>query len=259
MESHPKLDALPGIVERVFLACNYAVESGVPIGRRSTRDKEFHLQDWFKHRLEGERIQFDDPARNSYPDFRLIEFPVGFELKGLGFPGREANYDCNSQIPKGLHNGRNVYYVFARYPSAPSSDEFPVLDLVMCHGSFLNADSDYVHQNKNVKGFGSYGDIMIRDRKMYVAPTPFALATGIERQVTLIDLESHRHSDAVECVGTLERTESEQTVSAYRFDLLCNEIEAEFTPNQNAHKTHGFKAYRSAGHPGSAVSLSIKS
>jgi|SRR5829696_8936912 len=27
-------------------------------------------------------------------------------------------------------------------------------------------------------GFGSYGDILVRDRKMYVAPTPFALAEG---------------------------------------------------------------------------------
>ena len=44
-----------------------------------------------------------------------------------------------------------------------------MLDLVVCHGDFLNADHDYVHKNKSVKGFGSYGDIMIRDRKMYVA------------------------------------------------------------------------------------------
>lgn len=106
MGSTPTSDSLALTVERVFLACSYAVESGIPIGRRSTRDKEFHLQDWFKHRLEGERIQFDDPARNSYPDFRLIELPVGFELKGLGYPGREANYDCINH--ERLHLRRNV-------------------------------------------------------------------------------------------------------------------------------------------------------
>jgi len=38
--------------------------------------------------------------------------------------------------------------------------------LVICHGDFLNADHDYVHKNKSVKGFGTYGDILIRDRKM---------------------------------------------------------------------------------------------
>lgn len=32
---------------------------------------------------------------------------------------------------------------------------------------------------------GSYGDILLRDRKMYVAPTPFGLLSGVERQITL--------------------------------------------------------------------------
>jgi hypothetical protein len=251
------MEALSEIVERIFLACDYAVKSAVTIGRRSSRDKEFHVQDWFKHRLEGERVAFDEPARNSYPDFRLINQAVGFELKGLGYPGREANYDCNSQIPKGSHNGREVYYVFARYPSSPGDDDFPVLDLVVCHGSFLNADSSYVHKNKNVKGFGSYGDIMIRDRKMYVAPTPFALTLGTERQVTLIDVAARDYSERLQCVGTFERIETDQLVTAYRFDLLVNTIHADFAPNPAAGLTHRFHAYRCAGQPGQPVTLAI--
>ena len=43
---------------------------------------------------------------------------------------------------------------------------------------FLNADNSYVHKNKSFRSFGSYGDILVRNRKMYVAPTPFALADG---------------------------------------------------------------------------------
>ncbi len=58
--------------------------------------------------------------------------------------------------------------------------------MILCHGSFLNADVEYVHQNKSIRGFGSYGDIMIRDRKMYVTPIPFALTTHTEGQITLI-------------------------------------------------------------------------
>jgi hypothetical protein len=58
--------------------------------------------------------------------------------------------------------------------------------LVICHGDFLNADHEYVHKNRSIKGFGSYGDIMIRDRKMYVAPTPFGLVTGVAHTQTLI-------------------------------------------------------------------------
>ena len=50
----------------------------------------------------------------------------------------------------------------------------------------MNADHDYEHKNKSVKGFGSYGDIMIRDRKMYVVPTPFHIVNGVAHQHTLI-------------------------------------------------------------------------
>ena len=61
-----------------------------------------------------------------------------------------------------------------------------MIDLVLCHGDFMNADHEYTHKNKNVKGFGSYGDIMIRDRKMYVVPTPFHLVEGVAHRQTLI-------------------------------------------------------------------------
>lgn len=243
------------LIERIFLACDYSVKNAVSIGRRSSRDKEYHVQDWFKHRLEGERISFDEPSRNSYPDFRIVNSPLGFELKGLGYPGREANFDCNSQVPKGFHNGREIYYIFIRYPSAPAEDNFPVLDLVMCHGSFINADSSYVHANKNVKGFGSYGDIMIRDRKMYVAPTPFALASGLDRQVTLIDLESRSFSAALHSAGSLVRVETQDLIASYVFDLTTNNIEGQKVPNPDSGKQHQFKAYRSVQSIGPLVEM----
>jgi len=55
--------------------------------------------------------------------------------------------------------------LFGRYPADPADDDYPVIDFVLCHGDFLNADHTYVHKNKSIKGFGTYGDIMIRDRK----------------------------------------------------------------------------------------------
>src|SRR5438552_8733519 len=130
----------------------------------------------------------------------------------------------NSQTPTGLHNGRTIYYVFGRYPKEPDGNRYPVLDLVLCHGDFLNADHEYVHKNKSVKGFGSYGDIMIRDRKMYVVPTPFHLVEGLAHQHTLIlpaDLSPGR--DFVE-VGMLTRVEAREFVIAYSFDLQTNEL-----------------------------------
>jgi hypothetical protein len=240
----------------VFLACHSAIRSGVLIDRADRRDKEFHFQDWFAARLTSIAIGFDKPSRNAYPDFTLVHRPEGYETKGLAFPGRVANYDCNSQVPSGQHGQRRIYYVFGRYPNEAGS-AYPVYDLVVCDGDFLNADHEYVHKNRNIKGFGSYGDLMIRDRKMYVAPTPFALAEGTQGQLTLIVREDEKTSDTrLRDVGELERTEAEQLVTGYSFDLRTNELSPELMPNPNAGRTHRFVAYRAAIDTGPRVRMS---
>jgi hypothetical protein len=239
----------------IFKACVEAIQRGELIEREGRSDKEFHFQNWFKRRLESAGLNFDSPGRNSYPDFRLVRFAEGFELKGLAYPGREADYDCNSQVPCGEHNGRQVFYVFGRYPVNPDGNRYPVLDLVLCHGSFLNADNIYVHKNKSFRGFGSYGDILVRDRKMYVAPTPFALADGTAHRRTLIVPHDHPvDADLIE-VGTLTRSEVDSVVVAYSFDLRSNEIATTNVANPSAGREHVFKAYRVAGDPADAVTL----
>lgn len=170
----------------VFQRCVEAIQQGELIERESSKDKEFHFQNWFKKRLTTTTFNYEQGGRNSYPDFTIVQVTDGYELKGLAYPGRDASFDSNSQVPTGSHNGRAVYYVFGRYPKKPDGNKYPVIDLVLCHGDFLNADHDYVHKNKSVKGFGSYGDIMIRDRKMYVVPTPFHLVEGVAHQRTMI-------------------------------------------------------------------------
>lgn len=232
---------------------------GELIEREGRSDKEFHFQNWFKRRLEALNLNFDSPGRNSYPDFRLVRFAEGFELKGLAYPGREADYDCNSQVPCGEHNGRQVYYVFGRYPANPDGNNYPVLDLVLCHGSLLNADNSYVHKNRSFRGFGSYGDILVRDRKMYVAPTPFALAEGTAHRRTLIVPEHHVvDADLVE-VGAFARREVDHVAIEYSFDLRTNQLTTTHVANQNAHREHVFKAYRVEGDPADAVSLRVRS
>lgn len=239
----------------LFKACVQAIQRGELIEREGRSDKEFNFQNWFKRRLESVGLNFDSPGRNSYPDFRLMRFAEGFELKGLAYPGSEADYDCNSQVSCGEHNGRQVYYVFGRYPVNPDGNRYPVLDLVLCHGSFLNADNNYVHKNKSFHGFGSYGNILVRDRKMYVAPTPFALAEGTAHRRTLILPEGHEvDADLVE-IGTLTRREVDQIVVAYSFDLRTNEIATTNVPNPSADREHVFKAYRVSGDPTDAVTL----
>ena len=239
----------------VFCRCADAIRAHKLIRRESRQDKEFHFQNWFKARLAETRLNFEVGGRNSYPDFRLVAFTEGFEVKGLAYPGREANYDCNSQVPSGSHNGRTIFYVFGRYPSEPDGDTYPVLDLVVCHGDFLNADHTYVHKNKNVKGFGSYGDIMIRDRKMYVAPTPFGLTAGTAHQHTLILPADMRADARFSAVGRLVRRETQKLIVGYVFDLRKNTLKPETTENPDAGKRHEFCAYRLRNASRDAVSM----
>ena len=150
--------------------------------------------------------------------------------------------------------GRRVFYVFGRYPNA-GRDSFPVIDLVICDGDFLNADNEYVHKNGNIKGFGSYGDIMIRDRKMYVAPTPFHLAEGTAGQVTLIAKAGEITDPRLRKVGTFDRVEAPQSISSYTFDLKTNLLAPSLVPNKSKGMAHAFEAFRAVSDPGPGVSL----
>ena len=237
---------------RVFEKCVEAIQAGELIESVSAKDKEFHFQNWFQKRLAGLDVHFEGSGRNTYPDFSLVEVTEGYEIKGLAWPGRERDYDSNSQVPTGHHNGRTIFYVFGRYPADLSvyddlgggRRQYPVVDLVLCHGDFLNADHNYVHKNKSVKGFGTYGDIMIRDRKMYVAPTPFALTEGTTGLMTLIVPADYQAPDTFQNVGNLTRVEAADLVVGYAFDLRTNELKAERIKNPTAGTEHNFIAYR---------------
>ena len=225
------------------------------IQRVSRSDKEFHFQNWVAARLDDVGLQHDSLGRNSYPDFTLVHHPEGYEVKGLQWPGREASYDSNSRVPTGMHNGRTTYYVFGRYPANTDDPEYPVIDLVLCHGDFLNADHTYVHKNKSFRCFGSYGDLLVRDRKMYVAPTPFALTSGTTGQATLIASGEPALDGRLEQVGELVRIETENVVVGYTFDLLANDLTPELAPNPSAGEQHRFAAYRLKGMGSGTVSM----
>lgn len=235
----------PTKVYDVFTQASQAILGGVLIRQVSRTDKEFHFQNWFEARLAACAVHYDKGGRNTYPDFALVEYTEGFETKGLAYPGRESSYDCNSQVPTGFHNGRDIFYVFGRYPPTGGvGDEYPVIDLVLCHGDFLNADHEYIHRNKSVKGFGSYGDIMIRDRKMYVAPTPYAIASGFTGTRTLIVPADWEAPSTLKAVGRLDRVEAKKIVVGYSFDLKTNTMTSTTIPNPSSGLVHAFIAYR---------------
>lgn len=141
------------------------------------------------------------------------------------------------------------------YQSEDADKEYPVIDLVICHGDFLNADHEYVHKNKSVKGFGSYGDIMIRDRKMYVAPTPFAIAGGLTGTRTLLVPSVWTAPKGFKRVGDVVRKETTDLVVGYEFDLKANTLVAKTVPNPTSGKEHGFTAYRIESDSDKPVSL----
>jgi len=239
----------------VFSQCVYAIRDGKLIRRESRLDKEFHFQNWIRARLEETRLHHEVGGRNSYPDFRMVSFTEGYEVKGLAYPGREVTYDCNSQVPSGSHNGRTIFYIFGRYPATPDGAKYPVLDLVVCHGDFLNADHEYIHKNKSVKGFGSYGDIMIRDRKMYVAPTPFGLTSDVAHAQTLILPEAFPVTDGFKQVGTLVRKEADRLIVGYTFNLRYNTLKPKTIPNPSAGREHIFRAWRLEGGSDEGVAM----
>lgn len=110
---------------------------------------------------------------------------------------------------------------------------------------------------EHISGFGTYGDIMIRDRKMYVVPTPFSLTEGTAGLATLILPESYVAPDDFICVGSLSRVEGDKLVVGYSFDLRTNEIKGELVDNPNAGKEHRFKAYRCLGQCEKPVTMTM--
>ncbi len=242
-------------VSQVFRRCVLAIGEGRLIERTSTTDKEFHFQNWFRARLQELPPPFEVGGRNSYPDFRMVETAEGYEIKGLAYPGRYADFDSNSQVPTGWHNGRTIYYVFGRYPKEPDGNSYPVIDLAVCHGDLLNADHDYAHVNRNVRGFGSYGDILIRDRKMYVAPTPYRLMEGVAHHHTLILPADVDLGPGFFEVGFIRRTEAAEVLVGYSFDLQTGEIGISTMPNPDAGREHCFRAWRLEGAPADTVRM----
>jgi hypothetical protein len=114
-----------------------------------------------------------------------------------------------------------------------------------------------VHKNRSFRGFGSYGDILVRDRKMYVVPTPFALASGTAGLATLIaPTDFQPESDALAIVGELSRVEVDEVVVSYQFDMQTNEMIAHQAPNPDAGRVHTFRAYRSHG-PGESKEVRL--
>jgi hypothetical protein len=109
-----------------------------------------------------------------------------------------------------------------------------------------------------VPTFGAYGDIMIRDRKMYVVRTPYDIAEGIVAQRTLILASGDPAPDGLVAVGNLTRIEAERIPVGYEFDLRTNELSVIEEENPTGGTRHTFTAYRVEGEDDPPVTLSSR-
>jgi len=57
----------------IYVECVNAINNGELIEAVSSRDKEFHFQNWFQKRLENLRLNYETPGRNTYPDFCMVQ------------------------------------------------------------------------------------------------------------------------------------------------------------------------------------------
>lgn len=238
----------------VLESCERAVHAGEPTHRTSD-DKEFHFQRWVEQRIRAAGFDVPPTGRNTYPDFPVVDIAESYEVKGITVGSRESDFDCNSALPSGQHGGGTIFYVFGRYEEIGGQSSPRVQDIVIVHGSFLNAGGGYQADNKSMRVLGSYGDVLLRDRKMYVPYTPYRLLTGMRGHCTLVLPENWPdRPDGWVQVGTVERVEHDQVLVAYQADLPANTLTPTFEISPNGGKVHRFQIWRTPeGDDGSEV------
>jgi hypothetical protein len=239
---------------QLFIVC--VKDTDVPVTFRSASDKEYGFQDWVRDRLIATGLGFQESGRNGYPDLKLTDTLDGFEVKSLAHPGRIETMDTNSRPPGGFHDGREIYYVFGRYIRDPvNSLTGKVRDLVLYHGDLVDPSRDYEHKNRSFKTFGRYGDIMIRDRKMYVPKTAQGILSGLDDEFTLVLPASTGELPGLSIINTIVRREVRELVLRYEFHFASNSLTTETTPNPTADREHIFNVYRPEQRKGPPVEL----
>ncbi len=210
----------------LFVEAVRAVKAGAAMTPRAKDDKEYFAQDWIIDRLNAIGMPFVQQGRNSYPDFwaghpALVE---GYEVKSLSFntgkPARK-DFDCNSTIPSGRKNNRDVFLAFFLYTGS-GADPRLVHTLAIAHADLINADHAVAdaHENVPIPQFGSYADGFIRDRKMYVFPHPLTIYPAGIGKCSLIVPETWGLQDPrIKKVTNITRTVAKDATDSYTIQL----------------------------------------
>jgi len=242
----PSKTAVLEVFHHVFVAARVRNE---PMQPRGASDKEFFAQDWFQHRLVETGYPWRISGRNTYPDFWLDVdgVPEGYEVKSLalnprGQPAR-IDFDANSSIPSGVRASAQILIAFFLYTGARDAPR-EVHSLVLFHGDLLNDERELVHQNLAIRGFGSYGDAFIRDRKMYVFKTPFAIdPSSLGHLRLIVPTEWALQDSRVVKIGTITRTIASERLREYRVDLYQHVVTAVTAADPRAGQVRTFDVF----------------
>ena len=234
------------VARRLFRSYASAHAIGVVAVKRSKDDKEYFVQDWVEERAAEARCEVEAQGRNKYPDFwlSLDGTTIGNEVKSLahhpnGRPARK-DLDFNSTAPQSLMQGRDCFLTFVlyRHDSLDSPLQGTVTTVCLADIAFLNADKNFVPLNLSVKKFGSYGDGIIRNRRMYRFRHPVTvldeIGLDIRGRPTLILPEgslgqAEALADRLLQIGSVERATAPQRLASYLVNVRTGEIEPRFT------------------------------
>ena len=145
------------------------------------------------------------------------------------------------------------YYVFGRYPAdlSPYADQtngrkqYPVVDLVICHGDFLKCRPRVCTQKQKREGFRHLRRHHDPGPENVCCTNPLCSDRRYYRNLmTLIAPRDISRDPRFTAVGDLTRIESEGLVVGYTFDFRTNDLKAEKVPNPRAGTEHQFTAYR---------------
>lgn len=236
----------------VFAECVAAIERGDLIKRESSKDKEFHFQNWVQARLKRTRLKFDDVGRNTYPDFRLVASTGGFEVKGLAYPGREANYDCNSQVPSGSQRSDHLLHLrpLSGETGRQFLSSFRSRNLPRRLSERRSQLRSQKQERERVRNLRRHHD----PRQENVCRTDSVWSHDWNAQ-TLILPAKFPVDDRFRSVGTLVRFEADNLILGYSFNLKTNALKPESIKNPGAGRQHEFIAYRLKGSRGDTVAL----
>lgn len=186
------------------------------------QDSKELFSDWFE---DGIPYTIKHLGANDHPD-AIIE-NVGFELKSISSNGQ---IQFNSTIPTGRFNHKGIvgecYYAIALYKKDRTFGQLH--DFTICYGDYFNFDHAFAHSHMNSqeKGFGDYGDGVVRYRKMYQFPTPTKEVPGVSLILDTPDAEQFNSNLVLERDRYISRiaknTGEEHKFFVYRHKLVTS-------------------------------------